>query len=281
MTTGKSTEWNGVQRIEFSSKVRLPMRAWWAISSMFRPTVKNHWWSHWITSPVSNSLCSPWFVQHWKSRADLCLWNMRISPCRTFCPIWTRTHRSLLHLRKLNHNDPNDPLVNVWRISSLLVFPWRSSSVFSLVFCTFWRRWPVISPLSSRLAHVCIRWVRKTWSSTRVRRNASLPATIETDISLDNPQLLPQRSVAIDGVINTGLSFYTRRLIDRKLGMFSFLAKPLLTLLASILTNRVVKFFDQIDRLRGRFDGRGPTPSAPPGPPPPYYQEKADHSKYN
>jgi hypothetical protein len=99
-------------------------------------------------------------------------------------------------------------------------------------------------------------------------------------LSLENPKLLPPRNVAIDGVINTGLSFYTRRLIYRKLGMFSFIAKPLMTLVESILTKRVIKFCDGIDHLRSRYNNNNQSPS-PSAPPPPYYDEKPEYSKYN
>lgn len=104
----------------------------------------------------------------------------------------------------------------------------------------------------------------------------------ESDVKFykENPNLLPSRNVAVDGVINTGLSFYTHRLVDRKLGMFSFLAKPFMTLIASTLTGRVISFCDRIDRLRGRTNDRSPAPSAPPGPPPSYYNEKPDTFKH-
>lgn len=65
--------------------------------------------------------------------------------------------------------------------------------------------------------------------------------------------------------------------------MFAFLGRPLVTLVASILTNRVIGFFDRMERLRTRYTNpttTGPLPSAPPGPPPPY-QEKADNFKYD
>jgi hypothetical protein len=60
--------------------------------------------------------------------------------------------------------------------------------------------------------------------------------------------------------------------------MFSFIAKPFMNLIQSILTNRVIKFFDRIDSIRGRYNNnnRTTTPSAPPGPPP-SYSEKSDH----
>ncbi|CAF1275751.1 unnamed protein product [Adineta steineri] len=99
----------------------------------------------------------------------------------------------------------------------------------------------------------------------------------------DNPELVPQRNVAIDGVINTGLNFYTRRLIYRKLGMFSFIAKPFMTLIEGILTKRVIKFCDRIDNIRNRYGGnnnnRSTAPSAPP--PPSYYNEKSSGVKYD
>jgi hypothetical protein len=102
-------------------------------------------------------------------------------------------------------------------------------------------------------------------------------------LSLENPDLLPPRNVAIDGVINTGLSFYTRRLVYRKLGMFSFLAKPFMTFIERILTNRVIKFCDRIDYIRNRYNNNNnqhqtPRPSAPP---PPYYNEKSNDYKYD
>ncbi|CAF0723533.1 unnamed protein product [Rotaria sp. Silwood1] len=100
----------------------------------------------------------------------------------------------------------------------------------------------------------------------------------------ENPQLLPSRNIAIDGIINTGLSFYTRRLIYRKLGMFSFIAKPFMTLIEKLLTKRVIKFFDQIDNLRNRYNNRTMQPSAPMAPSapmPPYYNDKPDEFKYD
>ncbi len=102
-------------------------------------------------------------------------------------------------------------------------------------------------------------------------------------LSLENPHLVPARNVAIDGVINTGLNFYSRRLIYRKLGMFSFLAKPFMTCIETILTNRVIKFCDTIDYYRTRYtnnNNQTNAPSAPP-PPPPYYNEKSDEFKYD
>ncbi|UJR26008.1 hypothetical protein I4U23_007354 [Adineta vaga] len=97
----------------------------------------------------------------------------------------------------------------------------------------------------------------------------------------ENPQLVPPRNVAIDGVINTGLSFYTRRLIYRKLGMFQFIAKPFMSCIESILTKRVIKFCDRIDNLRNRYNNRSNTSSEPSAPPPPYYNEKSDDFKYD
>lgn len=94
---------------------------------------------------------------------------------------------------------------------------------------------------------------------------------------VDHPDLVPPRNVAIDGVIHTGLSFYTRRLVYRKLGMFSFLAKPFIGLIESILTKRVIKFCDRVDSIRSRYgnaNGRSNQPSAPP--PPPYDYGKFD-----
>ncbi|CAF0735944.1 unnamed protein product [Didymodactylos carnosus] len=67
-----------------------------------------------------------------------------------------------------------------------------------------------------------------------------------------NPQELPSRNVAFDAVINQVVIFYTSRLIYKKLGIFHFLAKPLIFLLERVLKNRVATFFDTIDRLRGR-----------------------------
>jgi small-conductance mechanosensitive channel len=96
----------------------------------------------------------------------------------------------------------------------------------------------------------------------------------------DNPNLLPPRNIAIDGVINTGLSFYTRRLIYKKLGMFSFLAKPFMTFIERILTNRVIKFCDVIDHYRNRYNDNNQT-NRPSAPPPPYYNEKPDDYKYD
>lgn len=105
-------------------------------------------------------------------------------------------------------------------------------------------------------------------------------------LSLDNPNLVPPRNTAIDGVINTGLSFYTRRLVYRKLGMFSFLVKPLLTLIEKILTNRVIKFCDKVDYYRNRSNNNNNNNSnnfqqKPSAPPPPYYDEKSDNFKYD
>ncbi len=84
-------------------------------------------------------------------------------------------------------------------------------------------------------------------------------------------------------MINTGLIFYTRRLIYRKLGMFSFLAKPFITLIQTFLTKRVIKFCDRVDSIRNRYGGnsniQSNQPSAPP--PPPYYNEKSDGNKYD
>jgi hypothetical protein len=98
-------------------------------------------------------------------------------------------------------------------------------------------------------------------------------------LSLENPHLVPPRNVAIDGVINTGLNFYTRQLIYRKLGMFSFLAKPFMTFIETILTKRVIKFCDRIDYIRNRYTNNNQT-NAPSAPPPPYYDEPSGHSKY-
>jgi len=60
--------------------------------------------------------------------------------------------------------------------------------------------------------------------------------------------------------------------------MFSFIAKPFMTLIESLLTNRVIKFFDHIDRIRGHYSNRTTAPSAPPPPP---YSEKPDSYKYD
>lgn len=99
---------------------------------------------------------------------------------------------------------------------------------------------------------------------------------------LENPNLVPPRNAAIDGVINTGLSFYSRRLIYRKLGMFSFLAKPFLTLIEKILTNRVIKFSDTIDNYRNRNNNNNNQRTSPSAPPPPSYcNEKSDDFKYD
>jgi hypothetical protein len=89
--------------------------------------------------------------------------------------------------------------------------------------------------------------------------------------------------VAIDGVINTGLSFYTRRLVYRKLGMFSFLAKPFMTFIEKILTNRVIKFCDRIDYIRNRYNNNNNQhqTTRPSAPPPPYYNEKSNDYKYD
>jgi hypothetical protein len=95
-------------------------------------------------------------------------------------------------------------------------------------------------------------------------------------LCLENPQMLPPRNVAIDGVINTGLNFYARRLIYRKLGMFAFIAKPFMKFIESMLTKRVIKFCDRIDNYRNRYNNRA-TPSAPP--PPSYYNDKSDDFK--
>ncbi|CAF0872666.1 unnamed protein product [Rotaria sordida] len=101
----------------------------------------------------------------------------------------------------------------------------------------------------------------------------------------ENPQLLPSRNKAIDEIVNTGLSFYTRRLIYKKLGIFSFIAKPFMTLIENLLIKRIIKFCDQIDKLRNRYNNRTMPPSAPPAPsapmPPPYYNDKSDDFKYD
>lgn len=120
---------------------------------------------------------------------------------------------------------------------------------------------------------------------TVVTVGARLYSMSQEDVKFykENPQLLPPRNVAIDGVVNTGLAFYSRRLIDRKLGMFAFIGRPLVTLVASILTNRLIGFFNRIDQYRSRQNNNRPTtvaPSAPPGPPPPY-QEKANSLKFD
>ncbi|CAF2743385.1 unnamed protein product [Rotaria sp. Silwood2] len=91
----------------------------------------------------------------------------------------------------------------------------------------------------------------------------------------ENPHLLPSRNVAIDGIINTGLSFYTRRLIYRKLGIFSFIAKPFMTLIERLLTKRIIKFCDHIDKRRNRNNNQTIKPSAP------YYNDKPDDFKYD
>ena len=72
-------------------------------------------------------------------------------------------------------------------------------------------------------------------------------------ITSEHPDLVPPRNVAIDGVINTGLNFYIRRLIYLKVGMFSFLASPLTSLVEKILTKRVIRFCDRIDSVRNRY----------------------------
>ncbi|CAF0768419.1 unnamed protein product [Adineta ricciae] len=95
----------------------------------------------------------------------------------------------------------------------------------------------------------------------------------------DNPQLIPPRNVAIDGVINTGLNFYTRRLIYRKLGMFAFITKPFMSFIESLLTKRVIRFCDRVDDIRNRYNNRSTAPSAPP--PPPYYSGKSDGAKFD
>lgn len=84
--------------------------------------------------------------------------------------------------------------------------------------------------------------------------------------------------MAIDGVINTGLNFYSRRLIYRKLGMFSFIAKPFMTFIETLLTKRVIKFCDLVESIRNRYNNRSTAPSAPP---PPYYNENSDDFKYD
>jgi len=63
--------------------------------------------------------------------------------------------------------------------------------------------------------------------------------------------------------------------------MFSFLAKPFMTFIERIVTNRVIKFSDKIDHYRTRYNNTNQTnaPSAPP--PPPYYNEKSDDFKYD
>ena len=81
-------------------------------------------------------------------------------------------------------------------------------------------------------------------------------------------------------MINTGLSFYSRRLIYRKLGMFSFIAKPFMSCIESILTKRVIKFCDRIDNIRNRYNNNNQT-TAPSAPPPPHYNEKSDDYKYD
>ncbi len=67
--------------------------------------------------------------------------------------------------------------------------------------------------------------------------------------------------------------------------MFSFLAKPFLTLIQSLLTKRVIKFCDRIDSYRSRYGGNSNSqsnqPSAPPPPPPPYYNEEFTENKYD
>lgn len=65
--------------------------------------------------------------------------------------------------------------------------------------------------------------------------------------------------------------------------MFAFIGRPLVTLVASILTNRLIGFFNRVDQYRSRHNNNRPrtvAPSAPPGPPPPY-QEKADSLKFD
>ena len=80
-------------------------------------------------------------------------------------------------------------------------------------------------------------------------------------LNLENPQLLPSRNIVIDGIINTGVNFYTRRFIYRKLGMFSFLLKPFMSLVEKILTYRVIKFCDQIHNIRKRHHNQTTAPS--------------------
>lgn len=98
---------------------------------------------------------------------------------------------------------------------------------------------------------------------------------------LAHPDLVPPRNVAIDGVINTGLSFYTRRLVYRKLGMFSFVAKPLMGLVESILTKRVIKFCDRVDSIRNRYGGSNSRANEPSAPPAPYDYGKQGGSKFD
>jgi len=95
----------------------------------------------------------------------------------------------------------------------------------------------------------------------------------------ENPQLLPPRNVAIDGVVNGALTFYTRRLVYRKLGMFSFLAKPIMWLIESVLVKRLISFFDKIDLIRRRYGARSTAPSAPP--PPTTLYPDLDADKYD
>jgi len=97
----------------------------------------------------------------------------------------------------------------------------------------------------------------------------------------ENPHLIPARNVAIDGVINTGLNFYTRRLIYRKLGMFSFIAKPFMNFIEKILTNRIIKFCDRIDYIRNRYNNNNNRSTAPSAPPPPYHYENSNDDKYD
>ena len=92
----------------------------------------------------------------------------------------------------------------------------------------------------------------------------------------ERPDLIPPRNVAIDGVINTGLNFYIHRLIYRKLGIFSFLAKPLTSLIEKILTKRVIRFCDRVDSIRNRYGNTNSRSTQPSAPPPPY-----DYGKYD
>ncbi len=61
--------------------------------------------------------------------------------------------------------------------------------------------------------------------------------------------------------------------------MFSFIAKPFMNLIETLLTKRIIKFCDRIDSIRNRYGNynnrQTNQPSAPP-PPPSYYDEKYD-----
>ena len=96
------------------------------------------------------------------------------------------------------------------------------------------------------------------------KEKSTITFSISKDfLYLENPQLLPSRNIVIDGIIDTCLKFYTRRLIYRKLGMFSFLLKPFISLIEKILTYYVIKFCDRIHNIRKRHHSQTTAPSPP------------------